>query len=118
MVFVGGLVVFIAVLVGFSMAGGHVGALLHPSEFVTIIGASVGALIIMSPRKVLGDVLRGVVHVLKGSPYNKALYDELFTALYQLSRLARREGLIALESHLDQPAESAVFQRCPKLLRS
>jgi chemotaxis protein MotA len=115
MVFVGAIVVLLAVLIGFSMAGGHVGALLHPSEFVTIGGASLGALMIMSPKKVLTDVVRGVMQVLKGSPYNKAMYAELFKLLYQFSRLIRREGLIALESHLDNPHESKIFQQCPKI---
>jgi chemotaxis protein MotA len=115
MVFVGAVLVLLAVLIGFSMAGGHVGALIHPSEFVTIGGASLGALIIMSPKKVLTDVFRGVMQVLKGSPYNKAMYAELFKILYQFSRLIRREGLIALESHLENPHESKIFKQCPKL---
>ncbi|HEX5268879.1 MAG TPA: flagellar motor stator protein MotA [Gemmataceae bacterium] len=116
MVYVGAGVVLLAVLCGFSMAGGHVGALLHPSEFVTIGGASLGALLIMSPKKVLADVLRGVLQVLKGSPFNKAMYTELFKVLYQLSRLVRREGMIALEGHVENPAESKIFQTCPKIL--
>ncbi len=116
MVYAGAVVVVLAVLIGFSMAGGHVGALVHPSEFVTIGGASLGALLIMSPKKVLGDVMRGVMQVLKGSPYNKAMYAELFKVLYQLSRLVRREGMIALESHVENPPESKIFQQCPKIL--
>src|SRR5438477_9136339 len=104
MVVLGGCaVVLAAVLIGFMMAGGHVGALVHPSEFVTIGGATLGALIIMSPKKVLTDVMRGIVQLLKGSPFNKAMYAELFKILYQFSRLIRREGLIALESHLENP---------------
>ncbi|MFM8273945.1 MAG: motility-associated protein, partial [Gemmata sp.] len=47
------LFVLISVLVGFSMAGGKVGSLIHLSEFVTIGGATFGALIIMSPIKVI-----------------------------------------------------------------
>ncbi len=115
MVFVGGAIVLIAVLIGFSMAGGHVGALIHPSEFVTIGGASLGALIIMSPKKVLTDLFRGLLQVAKGSPFNKAMYSELFKLLYQLARLTRREGLIALESHLENPHESKIFQQCPRI---
>jgi len=115
MVFVGAIVVLVCVLVGFSMAGGHVGALIHPSEFVTIGGAALGALLIMSPKKVLGDVMRGIMQVLKGSPYNKAMYSDLFKVLYQFSRLIRREGLIALESHLENPHDSKIFQQCPKV---
>jgi chemotaxis protein MotA len=115
MVHVGTAMVLIAVLIGFSMASGHVGALIHQSEFVTIGGASLGALIIMSPKKVLGDVVKGLIQVLKGSPYGKALYTELFKILYQFSRLVRRDGMIALESHVENPAESKIFQQCPKI---
>ncbi len=43
-VIVGCLVVIGCVLGGFSMAGGNVGALIHPSEIVTIGGAALGAL--------------------------------------------------------------------------
>jgi chemotaxis protein MotA len=118
MVFIGGALVLLAVLIGFTMAGGHVGALLHPSELVTIGGASLGALIIMSPKKVLADVMHGVTQVIKGSPYGKEMYGELFKILYQLSRLVRRDGLIALDSHLENPEESKLFQQCPKILNN
>src|SRR5437763_3218475 len=98
MAVIGGCVfVLVAVLVGFSMAGGHIGALLHLSEFVTIGGASLGALIIMSPMKVLRDVVRGVLQVTKGSPYPKATYVELFALLYALARMARKDGVLTLE---------------------
>ncbi|MFN9953669.1 MAG: motility-associated protein, partial [bacterium] len=46
---VGFLIVVGSVLGGFMMAGGHVGALIHPSEIVTIGGAALGALVVMSP---------------------------------------------------------------------
>ena len=71
-VIVGCLVVIGCVLGGFMMAGGHVGALIHPSELVTIGGAALGALILMSPKKVLVDLMKGLVQSLKGSPYTKA----------------------------------------------
>jgi chemotaxis protein MotA len=69
----------------------------------------------MSPKKVLTDVMRGIVQLLKGSPFNKAMYAELFKILYQFSRLIRREGLIALESHLENPHDSKIFQQCPRV---
>jgi chemotaxis protein MotA len=104
-----------AVLTGFSMAGGHVGALLHPSEVVTIGGASLGALVIMSPTKVLKDLIASVVQVIKGSPYTKQTYNELFGLLHALTRLARREGLLGLDAHVAKPHESAIFQKYPRI---
>lgn len=110
--------VLVAVLVGFTMAGGHVSSLLHLSELVTIGGAAMGALIVMSPKKVLGDVARGVLQVVKGSPYSRPTYVELFKLLYALARTVRREGLLVLESHVSNPAESALFQRYPRIGRN
>lgn len=114
----GGAFVLVAVLVGFSMAGGHVGALIHLSEFITIGGAALGALIIMSPKKVLVDVVRGTVQAVKGSPYNKQMYNELFKLLYSLAKLARQEGLLALETHVYSPGESPVFKRSTRILKN
>ena len=56
-VIVGCIVVIGAILAGFTMAGGHVGALMHLSEVVTIGGASLGALIVMSPKNVMVDIV-------------------------------------------------------------
>jgi chemotaxis protein MotA len=114
-VIVGCIVVIGAVLAGFSMAGGQIGALIHPSEFVTIGGAAFGAMILMSPVKVLKDLLSGLVQSLKGSPFGKPAYEDLFKLLYDLLRLARRDGLMALESHLSSPHESKIFQKYPRV---
>jgi len=112
-VIVGFVVVLGAVLAGFTMAGGHIGALIHPSEFLTIGGAALGALILMSPAKVLKDMVRGLLQNMKGTPYSKQAYEELFKCLYDLLRVARREGVLALEQHATSPQESALFQKYP-----
>jgi chemotaxis protein MotA len=114
-VIVGFLVVTGCVLGGFMWAGGHVESLIHPSEILTIVGASAGALIIMSPASVLKNLARGILQAIKGSPYNAKAYEEMFCALYELFRIARRDGLLALESHISNPHNSAVFAKYPKL---
>ena len=63
----GGIFVIASILAGFTMAGGKVAALIHLSEFITIGGASIGAMIIMAPKKVLMDLFRGMLQFLKGS---------------------------------------------------
>src|SRR5690349_21585238 len=96
-VIVGAIVVTLSVLGGFMMGGGHVGALIQVSEFVVICGAAGGALVIMSPKKVLMDLVKHSLHALKGAPYNRKAYEDLFRALYELFMLGRRNGMIALE---------------------
>jgi chemotaxis protein MotA len=114
-VIVGCVVVLGAVLAGFTMAGGNIGALIHPSEFVTIGGAALGALLVMSPGKVIKDLLRGMIQSVKGSPYTKQAYADLFKVSYQLLRVARQDGVIALESHVTNPHESEIFRKCPRI---
>ena len=114
-VIVGCIIVIGAVLGGFTLAGGHVGSLIQPSELLTIGGSAIGALIVMSPKKVLIDILRGVIQSVKGTPYNKRAYEELFKLLYDLFRIARRDGLMALESHLTEPDSSQIFKKYPNL---
>jgi chemotaxis protein MotA len=116
-VIVGIIVVIAAVLGGFSMAGGHVGALIHPSEFVTIGGAALGGLIVSAPKKVLIDLIKGVLASVKGSPYNKRAYEEAFKCLYDLLRLARRDGMLALEPHISKPEESSIFAKYPRIAK-
>jgi chemotaxis protein MotA len=114
-VIIGAVIVLAAVLTGFSMAGGHAHSLVHPSEFVTIGGATFGALIIMSPKKVMIDLFRGILQGLKGSPYNKALCIDLLKLLYGLARVVRQDGVLGLETHVGSPDTSPLFAESPKV---
>ena len=100
------------------MAGGHPLALLHLSEFVVICGAAFGAMVLMSPKKVLIDLFKKVISSLKGSPYNKLAYEDLFKALYELFMLGRRSGMVALEEHVMEPETSAIFKKYPSFLKN
>jgi chemotaxis protein MotA len=117
-VIVGCIVVVGAVLGGFTMAGGHMGALVHPSEIVTIGGAALGALIVSSPKKVLVDLMKGILASVKGSPFNQHAYEELFKCLYDMLRLARRDGMLALESHVSNPESSTIFDKYPSVAKN
>jgi chemotaxis protein MotA len=112
-VILGALIVLGSVIGGFTMAGGNTAALLHLSELVIIGGSAFGALVLMSPRKVLFDLFKQMFGALKGSPYNKKAYDELFKALYELFMLGRRGGMVALEEHIMTPDASVIFQKYP-----
>lgn len=117
-VILGGFIVIGSVIGGFVMAGGHPMALMHISEFVIIAGAALGALVLMSPKKVLIDLTRQLLGTLRGSPYSKQAYDELFKALYELFMLGRRNGMVALEEHVMNPGSSAIFTKYPSFLKN
>jgi chemotaxis protein MotA len=117
-VIVGCVVVLASVLGGFMMEGGHMGALVQPAELVVIGGSALGALVVMSSKKTLGDLFRGILQCVKGTPYNKLAYEQLFKVLYDLFRVARRDGLIALESHLTEPEKSSILGKYPDFLHN
>ena len=117
-ILIGSVVVLASVLGGFVIAGGSIRTLMHISEFIIIGGAAVGAMIIMSPKKVLIDMSKNMLDALKGSPFDGACYQELFKALYELFLLGRRNGMVALEEHILAPRTSAVFTKYPSFLRN
>ena len=117
-VIIGAIIVTASVLGGFAMAGGNILALIQPAEFIVIGGAAFGALVIMSPKKVLIDMVKGAVGTLKGSPYGRSTYEELFKALYELFMLGRRNGMVALEEHVMNPETSSIFTKYPAFLKN
>jgi chemotaxis protein MotA len=117
-VILGALIVIGSVLGGFLMAGGNAWALLHLSELIIIGGAALGALVLMSPKKVLIDLFKQAFGTLKGSPYTRKAYDDLFKALYELFMLGRRGGMVALEEHIMAPDTSAIFAKYPSFLKN
>jgi chemotaxis protein MotA len=117
-ILVGAIIVTLSVVGGFMMGGGHVGALIQFSEFVVICGAAGGALIIMSPRKVLMDLVKRCLSSLKGSRYSRQTYEDLFKALYELFMLGRRNGMIALEEHVMSPLSSSIFVKYPSFIQN
>jgi chemotaxis protein MotA len=115
-VLIGAFIVCLSVIGGFMMAGGNVGALLQVAEFVVICGSAAGALIIMSPRKVLMDLAKQAIASLKGPRHNRHAYEDLFKALYELFMLGRRNGMIALEEHVMNPQSSSIFVKYPSFI--
>ncbi len=112
-IIIGAIIVLGSVMGGFLIGGGRLPVLLHFNELLIIGGAALGALVIMSPRKVLMDMVRGLANCLKGTPHNRAAYEDLLKVLYELFLLGRRNGMIALEEHVLEPKSSSIFNRYP-----
>ena len=105
-VIIGIAVVLVALVGGFTVAGGNLLTLIVPAEYIIIVGAAVGSLLIANPMNILRKILSGAIGTLKGPRVNKNVYIELLQLLYELFQYAKREGLIALESHIENPESS------------
>lgn len=115
-VIIGAIIVTLCVFGGFMMEGGKLDVLIHAfvNEVLIIGGGAFGGLIIMSPKKVLVDMFKCVLGSLKGTPHNRAAYEDLLKVLYELFLLGRRNGMIALEEHVLEPQNSSIFKKYPK----
>jgi chemotaxis protein MotA len=116
---IGLVVVFGMVFGGFMLAGGHFEVLLEaaPMEFMMIGGAALGALIISNDMNGLKAVGGGFGKVMSGPKWGKKDYSDLLALLFQLTKLMKTKGVVALEPHIENPKESAFFTKYPKLMK-
>jgi len=117
LIVIGYLIVLISVVGSFVALGGHLGALYQPFELTLIGGAALGAFLAGNSRKSVMLVLQAIPHAVRGAPYSKELYMELMALMYVLLNKARREGLMAIESHIEDPDASPIFAEYPQITR-
>ena len=114
-VIVGWLICLGCVFGVFIAHGGNIGVVLHalPFELITIGGATVGAFVANNQMKVIKSTMKGLGACFKGSKYNKARYMDLMALMFDILQKARKEGLMAIESDVENPHESAIFKKYP-----
>jgi chemotaxis protein MotA len=115
-ILVGAIVVTVSVAGGFMLAGGHILALVQPPEFIVIGGAAIGNLLISTPPAVLKMLLGQCGSVMKGGTAKKQ-YLDLLAMQYQIFKLIQQAGVMALESHFEEPAKSPVLCKFPEFLK-
>ncbi|MCX8055262.1 MAG: flagellar motor stator protein MotA [Ignavibacteria bacterium] len=115
-VIIGVVLVFGALLGGFMISGGNPLSLIVPGEFIIILGVATGSLIIANPLPVIKQIIASVLATLKPPKVSKAAYLDLLKMLYELFQFAKREGLIALEQHVENPESSSIISKYPTFL--
>ena len=116
-IFIGAAVVIGSVLGGYVMEGGYLLAIYQPLEVLIIFGAALGALLIATPLNVIKSIISQMTGIL-GSGFSKKDYQDLLVMMFEIFNIARKDGLIGLESHVENPQESEIFQRYPKFLKN
>ena len=110
------LVIFIMVFGGYLAAGGKMGIILKslPYELTMIGGAAIGAFIISSGIPGVKNTLKALGKVFKGPYWKTEDYRDLLCLLFELVRIGRQDP-VQLEDHIENPGDSAVFARYPKI---
>jgi chemotaxis protein MotA len=115
---IGIVIVFGAIVGGYLMEHGNLLVLFQPAELVIIFGAAVGTVVIANPLPTLIRLAKGLIGVITGKGYSKAVYTENLKMLYELFSHARKNGNAKLEEDVDNPKKSAIFSKYPRFLKS
>lgn len=116
LIIVGYVVIIISVFGGFALGGGHVASLWQPVEVLMIAGAALGAFVVGNSMKAIKSTLKNLPGVFTDSKYNKAMYMQLMTLLYDILAKIRKEGLMSIEGDVDDPKNSPIFKKYPKIV--
>src|SRR6476660_3952765 len=108
---IGILVVFGAVVAGYLMEHGNLKVLIQPAELVIIGGAAIGTVLVANPLHILKKIAAGCAAVFGGSKFNKQRYLETLKMMYDLLNKARKDGMVALEADIEDPAKSPILSK-------
>ncbi|MDX2101905.1 MAG: flagellar motor stator protein MotA [Alphaproteobacteria bacterium] len=111
-------IILVATIGIFSMIASNIEVFLAavPKEGAIILGTGIGAYVIANRAEVLRHTLQALPRVLAPPRYSKDSYLELLSLLYTSFKLAKTKGMLALEQHVENPGESALFQRFPRFM--
>jgi len=115
---IGIVIVFGCIVAGYLMEHGNLRVLLQPAELIIIGGAAVGTLLVANPLHILKKIGGGIGGVFGGSRFGKQTYVDTLKMMYDLLNKARKDGLMALESDVEEPLKSPVFSKNPAFLKN
>ena len=112
-VIIGLVIVLGSVIGGYLMHHGQLAVLWQPNEFVILGGAGLGAMLAANPLPVVKGVFAQTLGLVKPNPFGAKAYAELLQVLYEIFQKARKDGLVGLEQHIENPGESDIFTKYP-----
>jgi chemotaxis protein MotA len=110
-----GYAIILVAALGTYAVHGSLGALWVPMEYIAIVGLTIGGFVASNGSKAIKATLAGLPGVLKGSGMNKAHYMDLLAMLYEVLSKVRKEGLMSIESDVENPEASPIFSKYPKI---
>ena len=117
--FVGMAVIFGAVFGGYIIAGGKMAPIIKaaPFEFIIIGGAAVGASLVSNSFPVFKAAMGGIGKCISGPKWKQADYLGVMVLIGKLQNVMKKEGVVALEAHVENPDSSPIFGEFPRLLK-
>ncbi|KAF0151679.1 MAG: Chemotaxis protein motA [Ignavibacteria bacterium] len=115
-VIIGFVVVLVSVIVGFIIARGNLITLIQPAEFLIIGGAAIGSLLVASPLPLIKKIMKAITNSFSSHGNIKQDYMQMLKAFSDLFLIAQREGLLAIEKHIEAPDKSEILKKAEKFI--
>ena len=117
-VIIGIVILLVMVFGGFAITGGALGPVMEaiPHEMLIIGGAALGAIVTGNSMHEIKAIGGSFIKLFKGPKHNKQDHIDVIILTTRLMKLLRSEGPVAMESHVQDPANSAIFAEFPRLL--
>ncbi len=107
---IGIVIVIAATLIGYIMHHGNIAVLIQINEFVILGGCGLGSFIAANGMTSMSGTIKAITGLLKPDPYTKSAYMDLLKMMYNLFNVARKEGLLGLEKHIEDPSQSDIMK--------
>lgn len=114
---IGFIIVTGCIIAGYLMEHGNLHLLFQPAELVIIGGAALGAFVVASPMSVIKAVFGATLAVFGHKAATKNDYLEILLLLNGIFYKIRQQGLVSIESDVDNPEESPLFKQYPGILK-
>ncbi len=113
---IGIVIIFVMVFGGYTLHGGKLGIVLEaaPWEMIMIGGAAAGAFVLANDGASVKQTMKDLGKVFKGPRWKPSDYRDLLCLLFELIRLSKSNP-VAVEEHIENPHESAMFGKYPKI---
>ena len=110
-----GYIVILLASVGTYSVHGSLGALWVPLEYLAIVGLMIGGFVAGNSSRAIKATMGALPGALKGAKYNKALYIDVLAMMFEILAKVRKEGLMSIESDIENPEASPIFSKYPAL---
>ena len=115
---IGLIIVAVSVAVGYTMSHGEWGVLFQPAEFLIILGCGLGAFFGGQTKYTFGLIVKSMKRLFADPGSSKTRYLETLAMLYALFTKMHREGVISIESDVERPESSPIFNKFPGIAKN
>jgi chemotaxis protein MotA len=108
-------ITILCALGGYALHGGDIKALWQPTELIIIGGAAIGTMVASNAPALLKKVVSVLPLCFKPASANKRRALDLLCLMYELLNKIRKDGLMSIESDIEEPMSSKIFEKYPSI---